>query len=53
MPSLDLVEENFKTYFYSTRKGMDFHLSDDTWWPFDDDGSVLPNWQLDPPLASG
>jgi hypothetical protein len=38
MPSLDVVEENFKTYFYITKKGMDFLRSDDTWWPFDDDG---------------
>jgi len=37
MPSLDIVEEDFETYFYITKKGMDFHLSDDTWWPFSDD----------------
>jgi len=36
MPSLDFVEEDFKTYFYITKKGVDFHSSDDTWWPFDD-----------------
>jgi hypothetical protein len=34
MPALDGVEENFETWFYITRKGMDFHLSDDSWWPF-------------------
>ena len=49
MPPVDIVEEDFKTYFYLTKKGMDFHLSDDTWWPFDDDDNVLPNWHLDPP----
>jgi hypothetical protein len=38
MPSLDIVEENFTTYFCLTKKGMDLHLSDDTWWPFDDEG---------------
>src|SRR5271170_4440732 len=38
MPSLDVAEENFATYFYITKKGMELHLSDDTWWPFDDDG---------------
>lgn len=27
MPSLDVVEEDFKTYFYITKKGMD-HLSE-------------------------
>jgi hypothetical protein len=37
MPSLDVVEEDFKTYFYITKKGMDLHLSDDTWWPFRDE----------------
>ncbi len=36
MPPLDVIEENFKTYFYITKKGMDLHLSDDTWWPLDD-----------------
>jgi hypothetical protein len=48
MPKVDIVEEYFTTYFYITRKGIDFHLSDDTWWPFDDDeGEVRPNWHLD------
>ena len=37
MPPLDVVEEDFQTYFYITKKGMDFHLADDTWWPFDDE----------------
>ncbi len=37
MPPLDVAEENFKTYFYITKKGMILHLSDDTWWPFDDE----------------
>ena len=37
MPQLDVVEEDFKTYFYITKKGMDLHLSDDTWWPFGDE----------------
>jgi len=37
MPALDVVEEDFKTYFYITQKGRDLHLSDDTWWPFDND----------------
>jgi hypothetical protein len=52
MPPVDIVEEDFKTYFYPTKKGFDFHLSDETWWPFDDDDNVLPNWRLDPPPAS-
>lgn len=41
MPPLDVIEEEFKTYFYITKKGMDLHLSDDTWWPFDDEGQPL------------
>ena len=40
VPSLEVVEKDFKTYFYITKKGMDLHLSDDTWWPFDDDGNL-------------
>ena len=51
MPPVDIVEEYFKTYFYPTKRGMDLHRSDDTWWPFDDDDNVLPNWHLDPPPA--
>jgi hypothetical protein len=38
MPPMDVIEEDFKTYFYITKKGMEFHLSDGTWWPFDDEG---------------
>jgi hypothetical protein len=38
MPLMDVVEEDYKTYFYITKKGMDLHLSDDSWWPFDDTG---------------
>jgi hypothetical protein len=38
MPSLDVIEENFTTYFYITKKGMDLHMSDNMWWPFAADG---------------
>jgi hypothetical protein len=41
MPSLEVVEVNFETYFYITKKGMDLHRSDDSWWPFDDEGKPL------------
>jgi hypothetical protein len=44
MPPADEVEENFRTYFYLTQKGMDVHCSDDPEWPFGDDGEPLPNW---------
>lgn len=49
MPPLDVVEEYFRTYFYVTEKGMEFHESDGTWWPFDDEGSLRPEWN--PPGA--
>jgi hypothetical protein len=42
MPSLDVIEEDFKTYFYITSKGEELHLSDDSWWPFDDEGNLRP-----------
>lgn len=44
MPPLDVVEENFKTWFYITHKGQEFHTADDAWWPFDDAGSVRRDW---------
>jgi hypothetical protein len=46
MPPMDVIEEDFKTYFYITEKGMDLHLSDDTWWPFDDEGHLRQDWHL-------
>jgi len=51
MPVVDLVEEDFKTYFYITKQGKDFHLSDDTWWPFDDQEELRPNWHLASPQS--
>jgi hypothetical protein len=47
MPPMDVIEENFKTYFFITEKGRKAHLSDDTWYPLDDDGNLRPNWHLD------
>ena len=47
MPDIEMPEEYFKTYFYITRKGMDFHQSDDAWWPFDEEGRLRPDWRLD------
>jgi hypothetical protein len=35
MPPSDVVDDEF-THFYNTKKGMEFHLADDRWWPFDD-----------------
>ena len=36
MPDVSQIEENFRTYFTCTDEGMNLHLSDDSWWPFDD-----------------
>jgi hypothetical protein len=47
MPPMDAIEENFITYFFITEKGKKAHLSDDTWYPFDDDGNLRPDWRLD------
>ena len=44
MPPLDSVEEDFRTYFYITKKGMDFHQADGTWWPLDDEDALRPDW---------
>lgn len=48
MPPMDVVQEDFRTYFYITKAGMDVHLADDDWWPFDDDDDnhLKPGWRL-------
>jgi hypothetical protein len=33
MPPVDIIEEDFKTYFYATKKGIDFYVSDTSWMP--------------------
>jgi hypothetical protein len=45
MPPLDTPEEDFRTYFYVTEKGMDLHEVDGTWWPLDDEGELRPDWK--------
>ncbi len=40
MPCVETPEEVFKTYFYITSRGMELHLADDSWWPFDESGNV-------------
>ena len=40
MPSLEVVEEDFQTYFYITKKGVDVLLDGRIEWPFDDEGNV-------------
>ncbi len=37
MPPLDVIEEYFETCFDITKTGLEYHLSDDSWWPFDDE----------------
>lgn len=47
MPSTEIVEEHFETYFYVTPRGMELQLSDDAWWPFDEEDNLRPDWRLD------
>jgi hypothetical protein len=49
MPPLDVIEQDFETYFYVTKKGMDLQLSEDVSWPFDDEGELRQDWRLDVP----
>lgn len=44
MPPVDEVA-GFRI-LYITDKGMDLHLSDDTWWPLDDEGELRKDWAL-------
>lgn len=40
MPSMDLVEEeDFRTWFYATPKGLDLQLNDTSWWPENETGA--------------
>ena len=45
MPPLDTPEGDFRTYFYPTQKGMDWHKSDRTWYPLDDDDVLRSDWE--------
>jgi hypothetical protein len=45
MPPLDTPEEDFRTYFYPTQKGMELHKSDGTWWPLDDNDVLRLDWE--------
>jgi len=41
MPPLDVIEEDFETYFYATKTGIDdLRRSRMTSWPFDDEGEL-------------
>ena len=37
MPELDVIEEDFATYFLATNKGVEFHLANYPPWRSDDD----------------
>ena len=37
MPSIDHVEDDFRTYFLATDNGRHLHRADDSWWPFGDE----------------
>ncbi len=41
MPSLEVVEMYFETYFYVTPKGLAAYLADDSQWPFDAEGNPV------------
>ena len=45
MPPLDAPAEYFRTYFYPTQKGMDWHKADRTWRPLDDDDVLRSDWE--------
>lgn len=45
MPPLDVPEEDFRTYFYITERGMQLHQSDSTWWPLDDNDELRSDWK--------
>ena len=45
MPPLDALESDFRTYFFPTQKGMEFHKSDGAWWPLDDNDALRPEWE--------
>lgn len=38
LPPLDVIEEDFKTYFYITEKGLELYRSYGDWLPFNDEG---------------
>jgi len=51
IPPLDVIEENFETYFYVTKKGVELLRSGATLGRVNDEGRLLPDWYLDPPRS--
>ena len=46
MPPMDTIEEDFRTYFYATKNGLDLQGSyrSAASWPFDDEGELRCDW---------
>jgi hypothetical protein len=36
MPPRHEIDQQMKVWFWVTKKGMEFHNADDSWWPFND-----------------
>ena len=49
MPPLDIAEEEYKTYFYVTKKGMEFQRADPSWWPLDENDAARVDWEAPQP----
>jgi hypothetical protein len=47
MPDVGAIEENFKTYFLITDQGSELRPSDDSRWPFDEEGNLRQGWSLE------
>jgi hypothetical protein len=45
MPPMEEIEEDFKTYFFITEKGMAVHMTAD--WPFDSEDNLLPGFRIE------
>lgn len=47
MPSMDIIEEGFRTHFYATKNGLDLQSSyrSAASWPFDDEGELRCDWR--------
>jgi hypothetical protein len=44
LPNLPRPDEMEELYFWATAKGRDLQVSDQSWWPFDEDGALRKDW---------
>jgi hypothetical protein len=53
MPSMDMIEEDFRTHFYATRNGLDLQSTYRSAgsWPFAGEGELRCDWR--PPESWG